>query len=586
MAFLRSILNSEKLGRYLAIVAILLASPALFHGLEVDDRLQRIGALHQGKLAYLGRNPINLYTFLDGNPDFTQSLVDRGIATWWTDADARLRFFRPISSLFLWADHHVLKLPWLMHVHSMLWYIATALVALALYRRFLGKTWVAGLAGLMFTIDHTHGLPVSWIAQRNTLISGFFGLLTIYFHDRAQRDEGRSREAIFAAMSLGAALFSAEAALAILPYLFVHAWVYARPRWVRALAPHTLPVLLWLFCYKIGGFGAHSSGVYIDPLDAPLSYTANVFRNAPLLIATELGLPGADFYPFLPLYAKVVMISLAIGAVALFLVVLAPLLRQDRHTRFFVFGGLFAILPACATIPGSRLTFLTSFGVLGAVAQVVAGWRDGESWIPRRGLAYWRSLPVLLWCGLGHIFLSPMAFVLSLHQMTIFESIVTRLANGLPDDERMESQRLIVVNAPEPAFCAYVMIIRSDEGRPTPGKMLAMAGGARDLELTRIDAQSVRLSSPVGLVQPGPDLLSRSDRPFKIGERFHLSDVSIEVTRINEGGWPLEATFMFAQPLENEGYRWMKWKDQTLAPLDIPKIGESLVFPGQIIQLL
>ncbi len=585
MSSLRQRLASTQFTRYLVVVGFLLCVPALFHGFEVDDRLHRIGALGRGSLAFLGRSPTNLFTFLNGNLDDTKSLMDMGVATWWTEPTARLAFFRPISSLLLWADHQFIKHPFLIHLHSVLWYLGTIAVAIALYRRFIREAWVAGLAGWMFAVDHTHGLPAAWIAQRNTLITGLFGLLTLYFHDRSRRDEGRAREALWASLCFGLALFSAEASLAIVPYLFAHAWTFDRRRWHRALLPFAPTFLLWLLIYKIGHYGAHGSGLYIDPGDAPISYLANVLRHGPILLATELGMPGGDFYAFLPLYAKAIMITLATVVFGLYLAAIRPLFRTDPATQFFVLGGSLAILPSCATIPSSRLTFLASFGLLGALAQLVAAWRDRDSWFPKSGLARWCTMPVVLWAGLGHVFLSPFAFFFSMHQMTIFENIVERLANGLPSDATLESQRVIVVNPPEPVFVAYVMITRNDDGRPAPNKMFSLSSGVRAMSLTRTGESTVVLSSKQGLVQPTTDLLTRDDRPFVTGYRVELSDISIEVTRVNADGWPTEAKFTFDKALENDAYRWMQWKDQTLAPLSLPHIGETVVFPGQIIQL-
>lgn len=585
MSTWRERLASKTITRSLLVLATLLVTPALFHGLEVDDRLQRIGVLRQGKFAYLARDPLHLFTFLDGTPEFARLLIDAGIATWWTDPHTRLSFFRPISSLLLWCDHQFLKYPFLLHVHSLAWYLGTIAVAVALYRRFLRESWIVGLAALMFAVDHTHGLAASWIAQRNTLIAGLFGLLTLYFHDRARRDEGRRREAGLASLFLGLGLFSAEASLAIVPYLLVHAWTFDRAQWHRALAPFVPPLLLWAIIYKWGHYGAHGSGLYVDPGDAPLAYLGNVLRHGPILAATELGMPGADFYPFFPLYAKAIMIAFSVACVGLFVWAIRPLMRHDPAIRFFVVSGLLALLPSCATIPSTRLTFLASFGLLGALAQFFAGWRDKAAWFPARGFARLRSMPIVFWCGFGHIFASPFAFIFSMHQMTIFENIVTRLSQGLPDDPKLESQRLIIVNPPEPAFGAYVMLVRADQGRPSPRKMLSLSSGVRSTQLKRTGVSTVVLSSEVGLVQPNTDLLTRDDHPFIVGDRVNLSDVVIEITRVNAEGWPLEAKFDFDKPLENEGFRWIQWKNQTLVPLELPDVGGTLTFPGQMIQL-
>jgi hypothetical protein len=456
---------------------------------------------------------------------------------------------------------------------------------MALYRRFIREAWVAGLAGLMFAVDHTHGLPAAWIAQRNTLITALFGLLALYFHDRSRRDANRTRDALWASLSFGLALFSAEASLATIPYLIAHVWTFDRNRWQRALLPFAPPFLVWLFIYKLGGYGAHGSGLYVDPGDAPISYLTNVLQHGPILLAAELGLPGGDFYPFFPVYAKVIMVAVSIAVVGLFFGAIRPLFRTDPTTQFFVLGGSLAILPSCATIPSSRLTFLASFGLLGALAQLIAAWRDKASWFPQKGFSRLSAMPIVLWCGLGHIFMSPFAFIFSMHQMTIFENIVGRLAYGLPNDPKLESQRLIVINPPEPVFVAYVMISRNDASLPAPNKMLSLSSGVRSMSLQRTGDSTVVLSSVQGLVQNTTDLLTRDARPFVVGYHVDLSDVSIEVTKINTDGWPIEAKFTFAQALENDAYRWMQWKDQTLKPWPLPQIGETVAFPGQIVQL-
>jgi len=585
MSALRQRLAQDKLRIFLVVLAVILTFPALFHGFEVDDRLQRTGATGKGTVYFLGRTPTDLYTFVDGNPENTRWLMDMGIATWWTDINAKISFFRPISSLLLWTDHHLFKSPFPMHVHSVLWYLGTIVVAFSLYRRFLPEKWIAGLASLMFAVDHTHGLPAAWIAQRNTLTTGFFGLLALYFHDRSRRDEGRSRDAIFASICLGLGLFSAEAALGILPYLVMHAWIFDRPRFFRALLPFAPPMVLWAIIYKVGGFGAHGSGLYVDPGDAPLTFLDNVLHHGPILAATELGMPGGDFYAFLPPPAKLILLSMATAVIIVFLLAMRPLMRVNPTTRFFVSSSFLALIPACATIPAGRLTFLASFGFLGALAQLLAGWSDRAEWFPSKGFARLRTLPVVFWSGFGHIFLSPIAFVFSLHQMTIFESVISRLSQGLPNEPQVAAQRVVIVNAPEPVFAAYIMVVRQDAGGIPPGKMLSMTNGARAVEMKRTGPSTVVLTSTIGLVQPMTDLLTRDKRPFPLGYHVELSDVNIDVTRLNADGWPLEAQFTFRHPLEHESYRFMQWKNQTLAPLDVPQIGETISFPAQVIQM-
>jgi len=581
----RDALARPSIVRWAVVVAALLSSPSLLHGFEVDDRLQRQGALGGGTFGSLGRSPFDLYNFVDGNPEHTRVLIDHGFGAWWSDLHARVAFLRPITSILLWCDHHVLKHAVLLHVHSILWYLVAVALAGLLYRQFIGKAWVAGLAAMLFAVDHTHGLLASWIAQRNSLIAGVFGFGALFLHDRARKRGGGNRDVVLASVCLGLSLFSAEASLGIVPYLVAHAWFLDRKN-VRALLPYVPPLALWAIVYKLGDYGARGSGLYVDPGKHPLQFLGSIPTHGPILVATELGMPATDFYPFVPIWAKAIIVGVSVAMVIAFFVAIGPLFRRDATTRFFVTGAVLSLLPSCAVFPSGRLLFFASLGMIGALAQLIAAWREGEGWFPTRGVRRAITMPVVYWSALGHLFFSPFAFLIAMNQMTILEGIVIRNANGLPDAPELARQRVVIVNAPDATFLAYISIIREAQGRPAPAKVLGMAAGVRPLELARIDDKTVTLSSSVALVQPGTDLLIRSTDPFEVGYRVALSDVTIEITRVNADGWPTEARFTFARPLEDPSLRFMQWKDQTLAPLALPKIGERIAFPAQFVKVL
>lgn len=566
MSRARDLLARPTIVRWAALAAALLSSPALFHGFEVDDRLQRQGALGESKLYEHG--VFDLFTFLDGDPQHTLRLLDHGLGAWWSDPHARIAFLRPISSLLMWLDYRFVRSAFLIHLHSIAWYAAAVALAAVLYRRTLATAWIAGFAAMLFAVDHSHGLLPSWIAQRNMLVAGVFGLAALWLHDRARR---RNATPVLAPIALGLSLFSAEASLGVLPYLLAYAWFLDERRW-RTLAPYALPLLLWVVAYRLGHHGVRGSGMYVDPLQQPLAFLANVGAHGPILVATELGMPATDLHPFVPAAAKAAIVGLSLLMIAAFAMAIRPLFQRDRVTRFFVVGAVLSVLPSCAVIPSARLTFFASFGMIGAIAQLFAAWRDGER------LA---AMPIVYWSGLGHLFLSPLAFLVAMHQMTLLERIVDRNAAGLPDVAELDHQRVVVVNAPDATFLGYVSIIRAERGEHAPERLLAMAAGVRPLDLRRDDDETLTLSSPVALVQPGTDLLARAATPFAVGYRVALSDVTIEITAVNADGWPTEARFRFARKLEDPSLRFMQWQDQTLKPLTLPRVGERRSFPAQ-----
>jgi hypothetical protein len=245
--------------RWAALLAVLLAIPSLFFGFALDDRLQRDAALGQSDVYELG--PLNLFAFVPGPREHTQGLIERGFGAWWGDPDAHIVMLRPISSGLLWLDHQLLVDPVLIHAHSILWYVATIFLAGASYQRWIATPWVAGLAVLMFAVGPSHGVLVGWIAQRNALIAGTFGLSALLLHDRAVRERRASLD-VAASVCLGLALFSAEAGLGAVGYLVAHAWFLDRRR-LRGLLPFAPPLLLWACVYKLGGYGARGSGLYV-----------------------------------------------------------------------------------------------------------------------------------------------------------------------------------------------------------------------------------------------------------------------------------------------------------------------------------
>ncbi len=571
----RTALARSTVTRWAVLLAVLLSSPSLFFGLALDDRLQRQSALGESALYDLG--PFDLFAFVPGPADHTLRLIERGFGPWWSDLDARIVLLRPVSSGLMWLDYQLLREPILIHAHSILWYAATVALAGALFRRWIAVPWIAGLAALMFAIDPTHGLLVGWIAQRNALVAGTFGLMTLWLHDRAVR-ERRVWLDVAASLSLGLALFSAEAALGAVAYLVAHAW-FLDGRRLRGLLPFVPSFSLWACVYKLGDYGARGSGLYVDPIHEPAQFAENALAHAPLLVAAELGLPGPDFYLLMGPTQKAGLVAVATLLVAAFALASRPLLLRDPTTRFFLAGALLSVIPSCATFPSGRLLFFASFGLVGALAQLFGAWRDRD---PTR--SPW-TRPVVYFTAPFHLILAPLLFVVGTAQMLALDRILLRTAAGVPNAPELAAQRLVVINAPDATFLGYLARIRADRGEHAPHSVLAMAAGVRPLELTRQSERSLTLRSSVALVQPGTDLLIRGLQPFQVGARVSFADVTIEVTEIDSEGWPTEARFDFKVPLEDPSLRFMQWQDQTLRPITLPSVGERVDFPAQQVEI-
>ena len=142
------------------------------------------GLRHRGVVLPQG-TAAGLFRFVDGDPRHVRAAMELGLLPWWTDPGLKAIFFRPLAALTHALDYRL----WpgsalLMHAHSLAWFGALVLAAALFYQRLLGRSITAGLAALLFAVDSAHGTPVGWLANRNSLLAAFFGVLTLLAYDR------------------------------------------------------------------------------------------------------------------------------------------------------------------------------------------------------------------------------------------------------------------------------------------------------------------------------------------------------------------------------------------------------------------
>ena len=573
---LRPALASPRLVvRVMALVA-LLSVPTLFHGFTVDDHFLRGFLLRVPPWAQWAPPPLDLFRFFDGDPAHERSLADAGFAPWWTDPTLHIALFRPLTCFTHWVDFTLWpRLPLLMHVHQVAWYLALVAAAAAFFRRVLGAGWPAGLAFLLYAIDPTHGVLIEWISNRNALVAATFGVLSLVLHDRARR-EGKGALSLASAACLALGLLGGELALGAAGYLVAHALFLdeGRPRArIAGLAPHLAVLVAWVVFYRVAGYGARGSGIYVDPGQSPLRFLALAAGNVPLLLQSEIGGISPDILVFVQHPSPLVYAGAA-ALVGALLLALAPL-RGDARARYFLTGALLSTLPGAATFASGRLMLLPGLGLLGLVALVAEGVVDRTlTWRP--GLPRWAALYVAGWAGGVRLLLSPLLLVATSHQMIVLEHIIARYGDGLGDDPALAGQRVVIVNAPDAFFSYYTLAQRRTLGRVAPDKLLVLAPGVRAMEIERRDASTLLVRSEEGFYRHGSELLTRSlSTPMPVGTRVPYADLTVEVTRTDAAGVPTEALFRFDKPLEDASLRWVAWRGPTLAPFALPAVGEA-----------
>jgi hypothetical protein len=256
-------------------LALLLASPALVVGPMGDDYMQMARVdprLHVPGFAYA---PLDLFTFVSGDPAQRAVLMEEGVFGWWMAPDFKLSFWRPLSSL----THLVDQWLWprstpLAHAHTLLWFTLLLVVLAFLYRQ-LHAPWVAHLALVLYAFDDARGWVLGWNANRNVIVAAVFAFAALLAHDRARR-RGWPPGVWLAPVLYVLALLGGEAALAVTGYLLAHALFLDEEgpltRRLLRLWPYATLSLVWLAVYRALGYGTVGGDMYVNPLDTPLLF--------------------------------------------------------------------------------------------------------------------------------------------------------------------------------------------------------------------------------------------------------------------------------------------------------------------------
>ena len=599
---LRKLLACRYLPAMIAILAMALTAPSLSKGLVADD------LIHRAKLLTLTLPQAlrELFVFVDQHNG--ARLMDLGAGPWWSLKTLHIAFFRPVTVLTHWLDYRLWPdSPALMHAHSIIWYGAVCALAALFYRRLMGFTWVAGLAALLFAVDDAHVVPVAWLANRNTLLAAFFGLLAIVIHDRWRR-EGWRTGAFLAPLCLALAVLSAETGVAVGAYLLAYALFLDRGTWrqrVGSLMPAVAVLAVWWSVYHYLGYGAWGSEYYVDPGREPLRFAAAVVERGPILLLRQWVWPSSGFYSMLSMPASRLFWGISLFVIALVVIVLLPLIRGDRVARFWAAGMVLAIVPICAkdATEGATLVFV-GFGAMGLIAQFIAGLLDKAGWLPAHRA--WRVSAWML-CALLvglHVVRAPIQLVAGSMGPDPFGAAVERFSNigPLPDAAQHD---VVIVNAPSPLSFGYLQDLRSLRNQPMPAHIRTLAPGYFSVEVARLDSHTVVVRPENGYLAPPGEgehwdslpflhlvyTIQRLDRvcrseafPMSLGERVELTGMCAKVTAMTHDRRPAEATIRFALPLDDPSLVWLQWdwKKWAYVPFALPPVGHTVRIPGLV----
>lgn len=564
-------LGSRWAGAAVVASGLALTAASLFNGVCIDDRFLR--ALSQG-YAPIERPPWDLFHFIPGDPMEKARLLDRGVLPWFTGADSRAAFFRPLSSLSAWVDYRLLPdLPWLFHLESLALYGGLIAVVLALYRALLPDPRLAALGGLLFAIDDAHGMTVGWLANRSALLAALFGVGALWLHHRAAR--GWRPGLVLAPLAFGISLCAGELGLGALGFLVAYAVTLDERPALGSLAPTVVVFLAWVAARQVLGSGVQGSGFYIDPLNAPVRFLAAFPARLLALLVGQLALPASDFFPLwiaLPWPAQLAAACVGVALLALVVRLAARTLRASRAARFFGLGMVLAVFPGTAVLPADRNLLLAGVGGFGLVAQVLGGL--GSAAPPAAGAVERWGRRLLL---VAHLVVAPLVLPLTSLSPALVDWFARSTLAPVLSDDSIRNQTLVQVNMTTMVLNAFYVATPGARGDPLPAKVRTLAMTDDPIIVTREDPQTLRIAMEPGyFVEPTSAVVRVTTDAWRTGDAVVLPGTRITVLGVDERGAPLELRCQFDVPLEDPSLRWVSWNGRALVPFEPPRLGESV----------
>ena len=583
-AEIRSILEKPYFPIVAAIIGVALLLPSLDEGLFLDDFYHK--SVLTGQRTVTGKkaaSPSAMFSFISGKPEQVETGKDMGFFPWWSYDGLKMNFWRPVTELTHILDYKLWpERPWMMHLQSFLWLFLILVVVSILYKRINGNGWVAGLAILLFALDSSHGVPISWIANRNSVLATFFGFCTILSHDYRYKNNWKPG-VIIAPILLGFSLLSAEFGVSTCAFLFSYIVFIEKNNFkekIISLLPYTLVVILWWTFYKLFDYGVVGSGFYIDAGATPFNFIKAVFQRWPLLFLGQFFGPSSSMVMFFSESVVKGIIIFGYLFIPFFLYLIYPVLKIDRKARFWILGFALSILPLCASGPHDRLLFLASIGGFGVISLFFQyRLEQPELFSKTFGLKI-ISWGFIVFFIIIHIVLSPLAKLKTSEANSATDPIINAQVKNKHLTVRKHNQILIVINtAGSYLFLSRIMQQKLSKKEFNAIYFRGLATSWSDLTIKRTDDRTLEIFAEKGYFSSkGPDTVFR-DNPMKIGQEVTLTGLTVKILSLTKNGIPQNVKFTFEKPLEDSDYKFVCWKNMEYEPYKLPEIGETDFLP-------
>ncbi|MDP3276372.1 MAG: hypothetical protein Q8Q09_14330 [Deltaproteobacteria bacterium] len=560
------------------LCSLLLMLPMFAVGHYNDDWAFHL--ILDGHVPVYPASPHRLYEFSRG-PAHTPALIDAGALPWWTEPTFRLRFFRPLSSLSFALDHYVFRAsPMAAHVQSALVYalvlwLFSRLIALLLPERSARYTlWLLALSSCWIS-------PVAWPSARNGLWAAAFALMALntHAHDRVSARPVRYGWALLALL---ASSLCGEHMVGALPMLLGIEWALTPNKTWRdrgiACAPYIAFVAAFAVFYKLMGFGAGGSGLYLDPVrDVGRALREFAPRMSALMIDATLGVPS-ELYGLLidnPVaYVVAGALVAAVSVASLVRLRRASPVREHRVICALWCASSFAIAPTIFGVLGGRLLMLAVLGpaaLLGAIAALAMQQVRVAS-APAR-LRAWAVLASLLFVR-G-------VFAVLVREGQIAQMVaVSRAQQQIPINQQIrcpnDAMRLIV-NASDPAIGMYAAPTLLYHQPTLRGGVQTLSVAPAEHTLTRTGINRMELSVATGSLTGFAfgQVFRSLQSPIAVGTVLHQGALSVRVLD-SPHGQPSRVELAVPTSFDDPRVCLVRWHSQRLESVAAPALGGSL----------
>jgi hypothetical protein len=563
--------------RWIVLVVALLALrlPSLGAGFAFDDHV------HQLVLAgepHATLRPWSLYDFGSppgpGEPEY-----ELGAFPWWTSPDLSVRFFRPLTSLSLALDHALFgQLALGYHATSLLLFGLLLTAAHALYRALGLSRLAAALALAILALEDGGSTPVTWIANRNSLLEALCMCLALLALAR-RRALGDARAIGLALLGAACATASKESGIATFGLIALALLFEARgariapARAVAGIALSIAAVGLYLAWLLGSGYGARSA-FYPVPWSAPRAWIEQVgftFACAPAALSTPY---STDLAFVQPEFARALLVlALVLGSPCVWLLVRFS--ARLSVPRYWLGWIALCLLPQAAAPPSDRLYFTATLGAAPLLAQaLLAGWAE-RRWLARvpRLLVYALLLSTTLVSGAALLVRQQVIAVLGREaRERVLTAEVGPAELGPRDALVLQSASAMAALAP--------VAVWSFEHPDDPVGFFPLQMARRGLRWTRTGDMSCELACPTGAFADAPleaIYLSRAGS-MRVGQSWRTASFEVRALEV-EGGYATRIELVFPRSLDDARLAFLAERDgrwQRLAP---PAAGETIELP-------